>query len=699
MQFRELFAELKRRKVYKVAIAYAVVGWLVIQVSSTVLPTFHAPEWVVQTLVVLVAIGFPIALVIAWAFELTPEGIKRTEDVDPFDLRSHHGGQAGQVLAAQARTKSHAWIYIAIVGALLSIGFFFVGRYTAKEGGPRATAGSLPEKSIAVLPFESLSDDKANAYFATGIQDEILARLSQIADLKVISKTSTQQYKSAPANLREIAKQLGVAHILEGSVQKANDQVRVTVQLINASNDAHLWASTYDRKLTDIFGVESEIAKSIADSLQAKLTGREQQALAIKPTNNPEAYDAYLRGLAAEGQSLHSVYAMEEAVRFYEQAVKLDPAFALAWSRLSRADLDLYSSPNDPTASRREAAKRALDMAQKLQPNSPETLLALAAYQYVVLREYELAKTTYRLIGKMLPGNSHVPVSLARIARRQGHWDETVAYYEQALVLDPRNVELLVEAASNYSDLRKFDAALKWCDRALDILPNDPDLMAFKAGFYQCQGNLEEAAKLVRDVNAENPSLVVFAVKITQLRLERNLSEALRLLTARVAQYHFGSELEKGAFTKDLAFTEHVAGDNAGAKVTAEQARKTLEPICKNQPDNDFAATCLSQAYAVLGDRTSALKEAERAIALKPSSEYGSNSPGLNENLALIRTIIGENSGAISILTGLLEVSYSTASGSLYGTSITPALLRLDPAWDPLRADPAFRKLCEEKPK
>jgi TolB-like protein/predicted Zn-dependent protease len=678
MNFGNFFAELKRRNVYKVAVAYAIVGWLLVQIATQVFPFLEIPTWIVRLVIVLVAAGFPIALVIAWAFELTPEGIKRTDDVN---------------LPAGQASKNRAWIYVVVVGLAFSIGLFFIGRYTAH----RSEASELSTKSIAVLPFASLSEDKSNAYFAEGIQDEILARLSKIADLKVISRTSTLQYQSKPGNLSEIGKQLGVAHVLEGSVQKVGDQVRVSVQLINARNDSHVWADTYDRKLTDIFGVESEIAKSIAESLRATLTGGEEQALAVKPTSNPEAYDAYLHGLAAEGQSLHSVYAMEEAVRFYEQAVKLDPAFALAWSRLSRADLDLYSSPNDPTASRRDAAKRALDVAQKLQPNSPETLLALAAYQYVVLREYELAKTTYRLIGKMLPGSSHVPVSLARIARRQGHLDETVAYYEQALVLDPRNVELLVEAASNYSDLRRFDAALKLCDRALDILPNDPDLMAFKAGFYQCQGNLEEAAKLVRDVNAENPSLVVFAVKVTQLRLERNLNEALRLLKARVSQYHFGSELENGAFTKDLAFTQHVAGDNAGAKITAEQARKTLEPICKNQPDNDFAATCLSQAYAVLGDRTSALKEAERAIALKPSTEYGANSPGLNENLALIRTIIGENTGAISILARLLEVPYWSASGSLYGTSITPALLRLDPAWDPLRADPAFQKLYEEK--
>jgi TolB-like protein/Tfp pilus assembly protein PilF len=674
------FAELKRRNVYKVAVAYAVVGWLIAQIATQIFPFLEIPNWVVRLVIVLIAIGFPIALVIAWACEATPEGIKRTEAVD---------------LNALSTSKKHVWIYVVVIGAAVSIGLFFMGRYAASRGVALPARESL-EKSIAVLPFESLSDDRANAYFAIGIQDEILARLSQIADLKVISKTSTQQYKSAPANLREIAQQLGVAHILEGSVQKANDQVRVTVQLINASSDAHLWASTYDRKLTDIFGVESEIAKSIADSLQAKLTGREEQALAVKPTNNPAAYDAYLRGLAAEEQGLHSVYSRETAVGFYEQAVRLDPAFALAWSRLSLADFDLYSSPNDPTDARRDAAKRALDMAQKLQPNSPETLLALATYQVVVLRDYELAKSTYRMVGKMVPGSIDVPVSLARISRRQGHWDEAIAYYEQALVLDPRSIELLVTAASNYSDLRKFDAALKLCDRALDIQPNDSGLMAFKAGIYQGQGNLEEAAKLLPDVGAENPSLFVFGAKVNQLRLERNISEAVRLLKARVAKYHFGAELEKGAFTVFLAVAQHDAGDIAGAKISAEQARKTLEPLCKNQPDNDFAATCLSQAYAVLGDKNSALKEAERAIALKPSAEFGANSAGLNENLALVRTIIGENSGAISILTRLLEVPYSSGS-SLYGTPITPALLKLDPTWDSLRTDPTFRKLYEEK--
>src|SRR5204863_5388083 len=297
MNLPSFFAELKRRNVYKVAIAYGVVAWLLMQVASQIFPFFEIPSWAVRLVVLLLILGFPIAVVLAWAFDLTPEGLKRTEWADRRPSRS-------------SRNKA--------------------GRQTKSV--------KVPAKSIAVMPFENRSEDKANAYFADGIQDEILTLLSKIADLKVISRTSTQQYRSRPRNLNEIAKQLGVANILEGSVQKAGDQVRVNVQLVNAQTDAHRWADTYDRKLTDIFAVEREIAKSIADSLQAKLTGREEQALAVKPTNNPEAYDAYLRGLAAEGQQLHSVYAMETAVGFYEQAVELDPTFALAWSRLSRAD-------------------------------------------------------------------------------------------------------------------------------------------------------------------------------------------------------------------------------------------------------------------------------------------------------------------------------------------------------------------------
>ena len=547
---------------------------------------------------------------------------------------------------------------------------------------------------IAVLPFENLSRDPDNAYFADGIQEEILTRLASIADLKVISRTSTQRYQSKPRNLGQIAKQLGVANILEGSVQKAADQVRVNVQLINAQTDSHLWAETYDRKLTDIFGVESEIAKGIAESLQAKLSGREEQALAVKPTNNPEAYDAYLRGLAFEARS--DFDALGKAISFYERAVELDPNFALGWARLSRADALLYSrEAGDTTAARRDAAKSALDTAQKLHPDSPETLLALGYYQYWVLRDYQLAKTTFKRVQKMLPGISDVLKGLGAVSRREGHWDQSVAYWEQALVLDPRNVELLVQAASTYAELRQFQAALKLYDRALDIVPTDPDLMAAKAGIYQAEGNLEQAGKFLSQINAQTPSPIALGIKMTQLRLERNYAEVIRLLQARQARPPSASETLKAITQVELALHQRVASDTAGAKVAAEQARNTLEQLCKNQPDNPDFAALLSLAYAALGEKNSALKQAERAIMLLPSAKDRMYGPAFEENLALIQTMCGANSQAISTLARLLQTPYY--GGFYIETPITPALLRLDPIWDPLRSDPAFQKLCEEK--
>jgi TolB-like protein/predicted Zn-dependent protease len=652
---KNFFAELKRRNVYKVAIAYGVIAWLLMQVASQIFPFFEIPSWAVRLVVLLLILGFPIALVLAWAFDLTPEGLKRTEWADREPARP---------------SRNKAW------------------RQTESV--------KVPAKSIAVMPFENRSEDKANAYFADGIQDEILTLLSKIADLKVISRTSTQRYQSKPDNLSEIGKQLGVANILEGSVQKVADQVRVNVQLVNAQTDFHLWAETYDRKLTDIFSVESEIAKGIAESLQAKLTGREEQALAVKPTNNLEAYDAYLRGLAFDTRSSHSIDALRKAISFFERAVQLDPNFALAWARLSRGHAALYFVPGgDITAARRDAAKKALENAQKLQPSSPETQLALGYYLYHVLRDYELAKTTFGLVSKMLPGSSEVSTALAFVARRDGHWDESVVNCEQALALDPRNVQLLNEAAVTYAELRQFPTALKLQDRALDIVPDDPGVIALKANIHLAEGNLEQAGKLLSQINAQTPSTIALVIKMTQLRLQRNYAEAIQFLQARLDQFHSASETDKAITQVFLAVTQRLAGDTAGAKVAAEQARNTLEQLCKNQPDSAAFAALLSLANSALGKKNSALKEAERAIKLLPSAKDRVHGPACEEILALIQTMFGENNRAISTLTRLLQTSYSSW---LYApTPITPALLRLDPYWDPLRADPAFQKLCEEK--
>jgi TolB-like protein len=595
MNLEKFFTELKRRNVYKIAVAYAVVAWLLIQVATQVFPFFEVPNWGVRLVVLLIIIGFPIALVIAWAFELTPEGLKRTEVADA---------------APGPRPRSHAWIYVVLIAGALSAGLFFLGRFTVST--KQSVSAEVSSKSIAVLPFDNLSRDPDNAYFASGIQDEIITRLAKIADLKVISRTSTQQYQSKPGNLSEIAKQLGVANILEGSVQKAADQVRVNVQLIQVASDSHLWADTYDRKLVDIFGVESEVAKAIAESLQAKLSGGEQQALAVKPTNNSEAYDAYLRGLALEARA-SAPHDSEKVVGLYERSVQLDPTFALAWARLSRANAQVYFGGLDKTTARRDAAERALNTAQKLQPNSPETLLAQAYYQYWVRRDYEPAKRTFGHVKELVPGSSEVPGALALIARRQGQWDQSVAYWEQTLTLDPRNTQWLANAAETYAWLRQFPAALKTYDRVLDIVPNDPNTIASEAAIYQAEGNLEQAGKLLAGINQQTNSFPVLATKINQMILERHCDEAIRWIRNRLTESRDLSDIERLFNPFFLVFAQECAGDVAGARATAQQVLPPLETLVKKDPDSPPFATALSLIHAVLGEKDAAIKEAERA--------------------------------------------------------------------------------------
>ena len=661
------FEELQRRKVYRVAAAYVVAAGFLIQIASAVFPAWEVPNWSLRLVIALLLVGFPIALILAWAYDITAQGIQITPQTGTH------------------RRRNLILLIVAAVIVSAAAGFFLL---------PRAVWHKV-DKSVAVLPFQNLSSDPENAYFADGIQEEVLTRLAKIADLKVISRASTQQYQSEPGNLAEIAKQLGVANILEGSVQKAGNQVRVNVHLVNVQTGSQLWAETYDRKLSDIFAVETEIAKGIAESLQATLTGREEQALAANPTNNPEAYDAYLRGLAFEARSNYSSDALFKAIDFYDLAVRLDPNFALAWARLSGAHALLYFNRGDATAARRDAAKEALEHAQKLQPNSPETLLFLGYYQYWVLHDYGLAKATFTHVSKMLPGSSEVSYALGAIARREGHWAESVAYWERGLALDPRNTVLLTEVAFTYAALRQFPTAIKLYDRALDILPNELFLMASKASIYQAEGNLQESAKLLAHVTAETNSDPAVRVKLAQLRLERNQTEAARFVQPRQTRLHFASPIDKGIKQGGLALIQRVAGDAAQAKASAEQARSTLEPLSKEQPDNAFVAAALAVAYAVLDEKKSALKEAEHAITLVPSNKDQLSGPGFEENLALVETIVGDNRRAISILTQLLRTPYG---GWLYSPApITPALLRLDPLWDPLRADPAFQRLCEEK--
>ena len=391
-------------------------------------------------MILLLVLGFPVAVIIAWAFELTPQGIKRTEDA--------------AAAAPAERSGGRTWIVVVVAAGVLSGALFFVGRYTA---GPRAGAHGAVQKSIAVLPFENLSEDKANAYFADGMQDEIITRLAKIGDLKVISRTSTLPYKTKPEKVSEIARQLAVGHVVEGTVQRIGERVRINVQLIDAATDEHLWAELYDRNVADVFDMQSEVATKIAGSLQAKLSGREQQALAAKPTENMAAYDAYLRGIDLFSRAGQSPDDLRLALNAFEEAVRLDPKFSQAWSLLSGACSATYIQHIDRTPARRERARSAAETATRLAPDSPETLMANAYYRYQVLRDYGGARELFERIRREVPSSSEASAALARIARRQNRWKESMRLYEEAGKLNPRDAHLLMDRAWTFSMVREYD--------------------------------------------------------------------------------------------------------------------------------------------------------------------------------------------------------------------------------------------------
>src|SRR5947208_1029880 len=496
MNARSFFSELKRRRVYSVAVAYVVVAWLFIQVATQVFPFFSIPNWVVRLIVLLSIIGFPIAVVCAWALEITHEVIKLEGDVDRTITRK------------TVRKLTALIVIVAAVAAGVTVFRFLHSQQGIEAAKQPPLAVAIESKSIAVLPFENRSEDKANAYFAEGIQNEILTRLSKIADLKVISRTSTQHYESAPENLPEIAKQLGVAHILEGSVQKSGDAVRVNVQLIRAANDSHLWADTFDRKLTDIFSVESDVAKAIADQLSAHLTGREAQVIAAKPTDNVEAYDAYLRGLAYAVKP-PTTHPLLSAQKYLRAAVSLDPKFALAWAVLSYVEARGYLTVFlQPTVALREEARQATETALTLQPNLGEAVLAKGFYHYACLKDYDKAVRCFEQTRPLLPNSSRIPELLAYVTRRQGQWDRSESYFNEAERLDPRDVSLLTQHALSYKDRRLFPEALRKLEQILNITPDDVDTIIEKAVIAQAQGDLPRASAILAPLHlqANNPN-------------------------------------------------------------------------------------------------------------------------------------------------------------------------------------------------
>src|SRR5213082_120435 len=505
----------------------------------------------------------------------------------PQKFRQARKGAAPVVKEKSGRGKS--WIIAAglIVLAALAIGGLLLMRRSASVGNRETTASAVPEKSIAVLPFENLSEDKANAYFADGIQDEILTRLAKIADLKVISRTSTQHYKSAPDNLPDIARQLGVAHILEGSVQKSGDAVRVNVQLIKAANDSHLWADTFDRKLTDIFSVESEVAKAIADQLRAKLTGQEEQVITAKPTDNIQAYEAYLRGLAYSLKAGILPANLLGAQKYLREAVRLDPKFALGWALLSYVEARGYlTAALQPTVMLREEARQAAETALTLQPNLGEAVWAKGFYHYACLKDYDTAVRYFEQARQFLPNSSRIPESLAYVGRRRGQWDQSDSYFNEAERLDPRNVDLLAQHAISYQSLRRFPEALQKLDQVLDITPDDVDILANKAAIAQAAGDLPRASAILAPLRTTADLTQVLETQVYQAILERHPAQIIPRLKEILAKPNPALGYHNGELRFWLGWAQEVAGDHAAAQETWRQARSELEPLLKEQPEN-----------------------------------------------------------------------------------------------------------------
>jgi serine/threonine protein kinase/Tfp pilus assembly protein PilF len=584
------------------------------------------------------------------------------------------------------RTRAALAVATALVFGMSAL--FLAHRSQVEDGA----LNPVPDKSIAVLPFENRSEDKANAYFAEGIQDEILNRLSKIADLKVISRTSTQYYKSAPGNVPEIAKQLGVAHILEGSVQKSGDTVRVNVQLIKATDDSHLWADTFDRKLTDIFSVETDIARAVADQLRAQLTGREKQVIAARPTENIHAYDAYLLGLAYNLRTQTTPANSLAAQRYLKEAVQLDPKFALAWALLSIVDAGNYISQNlQPTLALREEAGQAAETALTLQPNLGEAMMAKGSYYYACLNDYEAAVRYFEQARQFLPNSSRIPEWLAYVARRQGQWDRSEAYFAQAEQLDPSNVYLLTEHAFSYIALRRFPEALRKLDQILHVTPDDVDTLALKASIAQAEGDLPRAAGLLAPLHPTADDYPVAEAQVYQAILERRPAEIIPRLKEILAKPDLTLGFYNGEMRFWLGWAEEVAGDHAAAQESWRQARTELESFLKEQPDNYVLIGDLALTMTGLGDKASALALCERAIAVNPIEKDAMRGPVPIEILARVAARTGEAERAIATLQKLLSIPYAGPRPD--NVPLTPALLRLDPMFDPLRNDSRFQKL------
>ena len=657
------FEEVQRRKVYRVAAAYIVAAGFIIQIGSAVFPAWELPNWTFRLVVVLLLVGFPIALILAWAYDVTPQGIRATP-----------------TLSTPGSHRRRNVIMLIGIGVIISsaAGFFLLPRVSARK----------IDKSIAVLPFQNLSDEKQNAYFADGIQDDILTNLSKIGDLKVISRMSVMSYRGdGVRNAREIGKALGVATLLEGSVRRIGNRVRVSVQLINADDDEHIWAEDYDRDLTDVFAIQTDLAQKIAASLQAKLSPNEKERLDRQPTQNSDAYLLFIQAHDYANRSEHFLDDWLKAEQLFEQAIKLDPKFAAAFAGLSMVESSIYHS-FESTPARREKARLNADESLRLQPNLPEGHLALGFSYYYGDRDYEHALAEFEIAKRDLPNQAEAYFAIGAIQRRQGKWTESNANLNKAAALDPKNLSILINLAYSYMALRDFDAAEKTLDRATAVAPQSWVTGGLKAYLaILSKGDLTLAEKQLSSLPGDvDPNGMVTWARSWVLILQRKFPEAL----AAVQKFPGEILIVEGAGPIPKAFLEGtiylLQGNKEKAQPALENARLVSEQLLRDAPDDPPRHAQHGFILAALGRKQEAIAEGKRAVELLPESQDAFDGPRGITALAQIYACTGESDEALRLVDHLL----GTPSG------LTMPVLKLDPVWDPLRKDPRFQALVDK---
>lgn len=675
MDPRNFLAELKRRNVYRVAVAYAIIAWLLVQIATQTFPVFAIPNWAVRLVVVLILLGFPVALIFAWIFELTPEGLKRTEDIAPHESISRRTGKK---------------LDFVIIAVLLGAIFFLLFNRTrpAPRGG-----GAVPEKSIAVLPFENLSDEKENAFFADGIQDDILTSLAKIRDLKVTSRTSVMGFRGKETrNLREIGRTLGVAHILQGSVRSDGNRVKVSAQLLDARTDNHLWAENYDRTLSDVLTLQAELATEIASRLKATLSPEEKANVSRKPTSNPDAYVLYLRGRQAEFHPDTQFENFKSAVHLYEEAISLDPIFALAHARLSATSARIYHF-FEPTDLWKQRAKVEAVESLRLAPNLGEARFALGLVRYWLEGAYPQALAEFAAAQALLPNDTEIGSMIAAVARRQGRWADALSAYQRIEEIDPQNPNILRNLVFTFGALRKWPEAVRAAERWTALAATSID--ARMQGAYMTFLWKGETAALEACLNSTPPGVdpegALTGARWDLCMIKRDFEGAERALAAST---HTKLAYLKGGFAAPKFFFAGCAalarGDKTRAEAAFEEARPSFESALQAAPNSATRHANLGLLLAFMGRKDEAIAAGRRAVELKPEAKDAVDGPHLSGYLALIYTRVGEIELALPLLERLLHTPHASDSAH-YSVSVQDLRLRWE--WDPLRSDPRFQEL------